>query len=57
MASPLPRVLLCLKANGYQVDSSKIITTGVTGLLFAPLGGFAYNLAAITGRAAWSQCR
>ncbi|OMO28745.1 benzoate/H(+) symporter BenE family transporter [Vibrio lentus] len=39
-----------LKANGYQVDSSKIITTtGVTGLLFAPLGGFAYNLAAITG--------
>ncbi|MEZ9999728.1 benzoate/H(+) symporter BenE family transporter [Vibrio lentus] len=39
-----------LKANGYQVDSSKIITTtGVTGLLLAPLGGFAYNLAAITG--------
>ncbi|OQQ02354.1 hypothetical protein BK411_22150 [Vibrio splendidus] len=39
-----------LKANGYQVDSSKIITTtGVTGLIFAPFGGFAYNLAAITG--------
>lgn len=39
-----------LKANGYQVDSSKIITTtGVTGLLLAPFGGFAYNLAAITG--------
>ncbi|MGF1851665.1 benzoate/H(+) symporter BenE family transporter [Vibrio satsumensis] len=39
-----------LKANEYQVDSSKIITTtGVTGLIFAPFGGFAYNLAAITG--------
>ncbi|NOH94186.1 benzoate/H(+) symporter BenE family transporter [Vibrio sp. AIC-3] len=39
-----------LKANGYQVDSSKIITTtGVTGLIFASFGGFAYNLAAITG--------
>ncbi|MDN3617607.1 benzoate/H(+) symporter BenE family transporter [Vibrio gallaecicus] len=39
-----------LKANGYQVGSSKIITTtGVTGLLLAPFGGFAFNLAAITG--------
>ena len=26
-----------------------ITTTGVTGLLLAPLGGFAFNLAAITG--------
>lgn len=39
-----------LKANGYQVNASKIITTtGVTGLLLAPFGGFAFNLAAITG--------
>ncbi|WP_028022056.1 benzoate/H(+) symporter BenE family transporter [Enterovibrio calviensis] len=39
-----------LKANGYDVDSSKVITTtGVTGLLLAPFGGFAFNLAAITG--------
>ncbi|MDD1793446.1 benzoate/H(+) symporter BenE family transporter [Enterovibrio sp. ZSDZ42] len=39
-----------LKANGYRVDSSKVITTtGVTGLLLAPFGGFAFNLAAITG--------
>ncbi|MGR5178183.1 benzoate/H(+) symporter BenE family transporter [Vibrio parahaemolyticus] len=39
-----------LKANGYQVKSSKVITTtGVTGLLLGPLGGFAFNLAAITG--------
>jgi len=39
-----------LKANGYKVDSSKVITTtGVTGLLLAPFGGFAFNLAAITG--------
>ncbi|MDK9736373.1 benzoate/H(+) symporter BenE family transporter [Vibrio sp. D404a] len=39
-----------LKANGYQVDSSKVITTtGVTGLLLAPFGGFTFNLAAISG--------
>lgn len=39
-----------LKANGYQVESSKIITTtGLAGLLLAPFGGFAFNLAAITG--------
>ncbi|MGF1719636.1 benzoate/H(+) symporter BenE family transporter [Vibrio kyushuensis] len=39
-----------LKANGYKVESSKIITaTGFTGLILAPFGGFAFNLAAITG--------
>ncbi|WP_295891738.1 benzoate/H(+) symporter BenE family transporter [uncultured Vibrio sp.] len=39
-----------LKANGYHVESSKIITaTGITGMLLAPFGGFAFNLAAITG--------
>ncbi|MGC9403295.1 benzoate/H(+) symporter BenE family transporter [Vibrio genomosp. F10 str. 9ZC157] len=39
-----------LKANGYQVESSKVIAaTGFTGLVLAPFGGFAFNLAAITG--------
>ncbi|MCE0555378.1 benzoate/H(+) symporter BenE family transporter [Motilimonas sp. E26] len=39
-----------LKANGYQVNASRIITvTGLTGLILAPLGGFAFNLAALTG--------
>ncbi|NVD07990.1 benzoate/H(+) symporter BenE family transporter [Vibrio sp. JPW-9-11-11] len=39
-----------LKANGYRVKSSQIMTTtGITGLLLAPFGGFAFNLAAITG--------
>ncbi|SON52845.1 benzoate/H(+) symporter BenE family transporter [Vibrio tapetis] len=39
-----------LKANGYHPPASRIITaTGVTGLLLAPFGGFAFNLAALTG--------
>lgn len=39
-----------LKANGYNPPASRIITTtGVTGLLLAPFGGFAFNLAALTG--------
>jgi len=39
-----------LKANGYNPPASRIITTtGITGLLLAPFGGFAFNLAALTG--------
>ncbi|MBW3698336.1 benzoate transporter BenE [Vibrio sp. T187] len=39
-----------LKANGYHPPASRIITaTGITGLLLAPFGGFAFNLAALTG--------
>ncbi|OEE11881.1 hypothetical protein OAY_20410 [Vibrio cyclitrophicus ZF205] len=39
-----------LKANGYNPPASRIITTtGVTGLLLAPFGGFAFNLSALTG--------
>ncbi len=38
-----------LRANGFNMNPSLMITTtGVTGLLFAPFGGFAFNLAAIT---------
>ena len=38
-----------LRANGYATPVSPLIGwTGVTGLLLAPLGGFSFNLAAIT---------
>ncbi|RTE66164.1 benzoate transporter BenE [Amphritea opalescens] len=35
--------------NGYETPVSPLLTwTGLTGVLLAPLGGFSYNLAAIT---------
>lgn len=38
-----------LQAHNYKVPASPIITTtGLMGVLMAPFGGFAYNLAAIT---------
>ncbi|MEZ5450674.1 MAG: benzoate/H(+) symporter BenE family transporter, partial [Thiolinea sp.] len=38
-----------LQANGYQAPLTQIIgLTGITNLLLAPFGGFAFNLAAIT---------
>lgn len=41
--------LAVLRANGYQAPASPLISwTGLTGLLLAPFGGFAFNLAAIT---------
>lgn len=49
MASQNMPGLAVLRANGYQTPSSPLITwTGFTGLLFGTMGGFAYNLAAIT---------
>jgi len=49
MASQNVPGLAVLRANGYQTPVSPLITTtGVTGLLLAPFGGFAFNLAAIT---------
>ncbi len=49
MASQNVPGIAVLKANGYEIPSSPLITaTGATGLLLAPFGGFAYNLAAIT---------
>ncbi len=37
------------RANGYQTPVSPVIaSTGVAGLLLAPFGGYAFNLAAIT---------
>ncbi|MCF5862984.1 benzoate/H(+) symporter BenE family transporter [Aeromonas veronii] len=38
-----------LRAHGYQPSTSSLIGwTGLTGLLLAPFGGYAFNLAAIT---------
>ncbi|TCK02568.1 benzoate/H(+) symporter BenE family transporter [Marinobacterium mangrovicola] len=49
MASQNVPGLAVLRANGYETPASPLITsTGLTGLILAPLGGFAFNLAAIT---------
>lgn len=41
--------LAVLRANGYQTPANPIIAgTGILGMLMAPLGGFSFNLAAIT---------
>lgn len=38
-----------LRANGYKPPINPLITwTGITGLLLSPMGGYAFNLAAIT---------
>lgn len=49
MASQNIPGLAVMRANGYTTPASPLISwTGLTGVLMAPLGGFAYNLAAIT---------
>ncbi|MEP3245694.1 MAG: benzoate/H(+) symporter BenE family transporter [Sneathiella sp.] len=49
MASQNVPGLAVLRAHGYQTPASPLISwTGITGLLLAPFGGFAFNLAAIT---------
>lgn len=49
MASQNVPGMAVLRANGYQTPVSPLIGwTGFTGILLAPFGGFAYNLAAIT---------
>ncbi|PMG07183.1 hypothetical protein BCV00_08335 [Vibrio breoganii] len=49
MASQNVPGIAVLRANGYQTPSSPLIsTTGAMGVLMAPFGGFAFNLAAIT---------
>ncbi|RED52208.1 benzoate/H(+) symporter BenE family transporter [Aestuariispira insulae] len=38
-----------MRAHGYDAPASPLITwSGITGLVLAPIGGFAFNLAAIT---------
>ncbi|WP_411992189.1 benzoate/H(+) symporter BenE family transporter [Agarivorans sp. DSG3-1] len=49
MASQNMPGIAALHGNGYRPAISPIITwTGVTGLVLAPFGGFAFNLSAIT---------
>lgn len=49
MASQNIPGIATMKAAGYQPPVSSIMTcTGITNLLLAPFGGFAFNLAAIT---------
>lgn len=49
MASQNVPGIAVLRAHGYQVKASPLISwTGVTGILLAPFGGFAFNLAAIS---------
>ncbi|MFQ1929690.1 benzoate/H(+) symporter BenE family transporter [Aeromonas veronii] len=45
-----------LRAHGYQPATSSLISwTGLTGLLLAPFGGYAFNLAAITAAICMGQ--
>ncbi|ASP38695.1 hypothetical protein CHH28_08380 [Bacterioplanes sanyensis] len=49
MASQNIPGLAVLRANGYNAPAAPLIaTTGMTGLLLAPFGGFAFNLSAMT---------
>ena len=49
MASQNVPGLAVLRANGYDTPASPpLAVTGLTGLVLAPFGGFAFNLAAIT---------
>lgn len=49
MASQNLPGIAALRANGYQAPASPLIGwTGLTGMISAAFGGFAYNLAAIT---------
>lgn len=49
MASQNVPGVAVLRAHGYQVPASPLISwTGIVGLVLAPFGGFAFNLAAIS---------
>lgn len=49
MASQNLPGLATLRAHGYKTPASPLIAwSGITGLILAPFGGFAFNLAAIT---------
>src|SRR5690606_17771682 len=48
--------LAVLRANGYQTPASPLIGwTGALGVVLAPFGGFAFNLAAITAAICMSR--
>lgn len=49
MTSQMMPGIAVMRANNYHTPASPLMTwTGVTGVIFAPFGGFSYNLAAIT---------
>ena len=49
MASQNVPGMAVLRANGYRTPASPLLTTtGLTGLLLGPFGGYTFNLAAIT---------
>lgn len=49
MASQNVPGLVVLRSHGYHAPAAPLITwTGITGVILAPFGGFAFNLAAIT---------
>ena len=46
--------LVILRSHGYQAPAAPLITwTGITGVILAPFGGFAFNLAAIMAAIVW----
>lgn len=56
MASQNVPGLTVLRANGYIPPTSALVGwTGLTGVLLAPFGGYAYNLAAITAAICMSK--
>ena len=56
MASQNMPGLAVLRAHNYQAPASSLISwTGITGLLLAPFGGFAFNLSAITAAICMSE--
>jgi len=49
MTSQMMPGIAVMRANNYHTPASPLMTwTGITGVIFAPFGGFSYNLAAIT---------
>lgn len=56
MASQNVPGLAVLRSHGYKVAASPLIScTGIIGVLLAPFGGFAFNLAAITAAICMSE--
>jgi len=56
MASQNIPGIAVLRAHGYKTPASPLITwSGITGLLFAPFGGYAFNLGAITASICMSE--
>ncbi|MCF8465790.1 MAG: benzoate/H(+) symporter BenE family transporter [Sneathiella sp.] len=56
MASQNVPGIAALRTHGYDAPASPIITsTGIIGLVLAPFGGFAFNLAAITAAICMSK--